>query len=84
MTIGEKIKNGRKELGLSQKEFSDIVDSKQHIISMIESDKIGVNDRLKINISRLFNKSIIELFFEDEIVIKDLSIEEENDVEQER
>ena len=57
MTLGERIKNLRKELDLTQQKLADRLGVKQNTIALIESGKRNTSDQLLFSVCREFNVS---------------------------
>lgn len=63
MGKNNKLISSRKQKGLSQKELSELVGCSQSMISKVESGSRTPNDDIKINLSKILNKSIEWMFF---------------------
>lgn len=72
MTLGQKVKTYRENLGWSQDELSKKLGVSISTIGMIETDKRNIKDKLKYDLCTLFNISIAELMSDDESNFEEL------------
>lgn len=65
MTLGQKIKNRRKELGLTQIEFAKKIQTCQSYVSKLEGDGFNPSSQMIVNIAVALNMSIDYLLLDD-------------------
>lgn len=61
MTLGNRIRNRREELGLTQPELADKAKASQSYISRLEQDKLRPSMRKLLDLSSALNMSIDEM-----------------------
>lgn len=61
MTLGNRIRNRREELGLTQPELADKAKTSQPYISRLEKGKIRPSMQMLLNLSSALNMSIDEM-----------------------
>ena len=65
MTLGQKIKQGRKELKITQVELAKKMKTSQSYVSQVESDDLNPSTPMIANIALLLNLSIDYLLLEE-------------------
>lgn len=62
--IGNRIRNLRKNRGLTQKELAEQLEISESAITMYESGRRVPRDEMKVSIAKFFEKSVDSIFFE--------------------
>ena len=76
LLLGEKIKNERNKLKLTQEEFSELIGISQRQVSLIELGKSFPKPATLSNISNVCNCSVSDLF-NFELIVKEKILKEE-------
>lgn len=58
MTLGQKVKNRRKELGLTQLEFAEKIQTGQSYVSRLEGDGFNPSSQMIVSIAAALEMSI--------------------------